>query len=89
MRDLRNILTLVPHVSIVISGMMIVFFIIDRFNDAMGFMESDVTKVLIFILSISAITTAVLAMVYRTRLEEATDDRRRESQQLVPESDRG
>jgi hypothetical protein len=66
----RLLLRAIPHVSIVISGMLIVFFCIDRVNDAMGFMESDVTKVLILIVSIASIITAALAMVYRARCED-------------------
>jgi hypothetical protein len=69
MRALRVLLRLVPHVSIIISGMLIVFFYIDRVNSAMGFMENDVTKMLILILSVTSIATSILAAAYRRRWE--------------------
>jgi hypothetical protein len=70
MKTIRVMLRLIPHVSIIISGMLIVFFYIDRVNSAMGFMENDVTKMLILILSITSITTSILAAFYRRRAEE-------------------
>jgi len=51
---------IIPHISIILSGMLIVFFVIDRFNQKMGFMEDDMTKVMIFALSISSIMTSIL-----------------------------
>lgn len=39
-------LKLLPHVSIVISGMLVVFFCIDRVNTPMGFMTNEFHKVL-------------------------------------------
>jgi hypothetical protein len=47
--------------------MMIVFFVIDRYNKKMRFMEDEMTKVLILILSISAIVTAVLLISHQRR----------------------
>lgn len=46
------------------------FFIIDRINGAVGFMENDSTKWLIFIVSIASMVTAALSMVYRARCED-------------------
>lgn len=40
-----------PHVCIVIAGMLIVFFVFDRFNDAMGFFDNLAAKILIFCLA--------------------------------------
>jgi hypothetical protein len=71
MKALGVLLRLMPHVSIIISGMLIVFFCIDRENSAMGFMENDVTKMLILILSVTSIATSILAAMYRRRWEGA------------------
>lgn len=58
-----------PHNSIVLSGMVIIFYIIDQFNNSMALLEDDVTKVLILILGISAILTATL-LISMQRWEE-------------------
>ena len=52
---LKLIKKLLPHVAIVISGMLIVFFVIDRFNKPMGFMTNEFHKRLTFVLAILAI----------------------------------
>ncbi|MHC1771228.1 MAG: hypothetical protein AB9907_05720 [Flexilinea sp.] len=65
---MKLIKKIIPHISIIISGMMIVFFIIDRFNPKMGFLDNEGTKILTFILSVSSITTSIL-LVGRQRRE--------------------
>lgn len=58
-----------PHISIILSGMMIVFFVIDRFNSAMGFMTAEGTKILIFILSVVSIAVSC-ALIIRQRRDD-------------------
>lgn len=41
---LRKIL---PHAAIVLGGMVVVFYVIDRFNTAMGFINNGITKALL------------------------------------------
>lgn len=53
------IIRLLPHVAIVIAGMLIVFFVIDRINKPMAFMTNEFHKQLTFFLSILSIGMAV------------------------------
>lgn len=64
---MKMIKRVIPHISVILSGMLIVFFIIDRFNPKMGFMDNEGTKILTFILSISSITTSVLLAACQRR----------------------
>ena len=50
---------LLAHCAILISGMYIVFFLIDRVNPAMGFIDNDITKPLLLVLSLIAIINAI------------------------------
>ncbi len=50
---------LLPHLSIILSLMMIVFFILDQFNDAMAFINNKGTKTLLLILSVLSVINAV------------------------------
>lgn len=50
---------LLAHCAIIISGMYIVFFLIDRVNPAMGFIDNDITKPLLLVLSLIAIINAI------------------------------
>lgn len=65
---LRKIL---PHAAIVISGMYLVFFLIDRVNSAMGFINNDITKRLLLILcAISVVNALYLIRDDRKRLRQ-------------------
>lgn len=63
---------LLPHAAIILSGMYLVFFLIDRVNSAMAFINNDITKWLL--LALCAIS--VLDAVYLIR-----DERRKVRQQ--------
>lgn len=73
---IRLIKKLLPHVAIVISGMLIVFFVIDRINKPMGFMTNEFHKRLTFVLAILAIYYAVQSIALQRRLERAEYQRR-------------
>ena len=62
--NLRDVL---PHGAIIRSLMMIVFYILDQFNDAMAFINNRITKSLLLILSIVSIINAVNLIAYHRR----------------------
>ena len=62
---LRKVIKVLPHINIVISGMYLVFFIIDVQNSAMAFINNDMTKLLLLILSIGSVLTSVLLIWYQ------------------------
>ena len=62
--NLRDVL---PHGAIILSLMMIVFYILDQFNDAMAFLNNRITKSLLLILSIVSIINAVNLIAYHRR----------------------
>ena len=49
----------IPHVAIVLSGMLVVFFVIDRVNKPMAFMTNEFHKRITFALALMAIYLAV------------------------------
>ncbi len=64
---MKTISALLPHVSIILSGMVIVFVILDRFNPSMGYLTSAPSRVLLVVLALSAIANAILLIVRRGR----------------------
>lgn len=62
--NLRDIL---PHGAIILSLMMIVFYILDQFNDAMAFINNRITKSLLIILSLVSIINAINLIAYHRR----------------------
>ena len=61
---MRKVFAVLPHVSIVMSGMMIVFFLIDRVNIAMGFMSNEFHKWLSFFLALFCMGYSALLIAY-------------------------
>lgn len=60
---------LLPHVTIVMCLMYVVFFGIDRVNSAMAFIDNEITKWLLLVLCLFSIVEAIWLIA---------DDRRRE-----------
>ena len=56
---------LLPHLTVVLALMTVTFFVIDRFNDAMAFLNNGITKILVLILSLFALIFAVCEIVRR------------------------
>lgn len=71
---LRKIL---PHVAILLSNMYLVFYCIDRVNSAMSFIDNNITKALLVILSIISITNAAFLIQAERRKIAAREAARR------------
>ena len=61
----RTFIKILPHINIIISGMYLVFFIIDVQNSAMAFINNDITKVLLLFLAIGSTLSSVLLIWYQ------------------------
>lgn len=59
---------IIPHITIILSLMTIAFFIIDKFNEIMAFMTSEMSKWLFAVLALCAIITSVCLI--RSNLQE-------------------
>lgn len=62
---LRKIL---PHAAIVLGGMYVVFYVIDRVNSAMGFINNGITKALLLLFCLVGMVNACVII---------SDDRKR------------
>lgn len=50
---------LIPHITIILAMMTLTFFVIDRFNEFMDFMTSELSKWVFAALAVFAFATAV------------------------------
>jgi len=73
---LWRVLKLIPYFAITLSGMLVVFFLIDRVNKPMAFMANEFHKVVTFILAVLSIGMAIF-IIARQRSEERRDYRKR------------
>ena len=58
---------LIPHICIIISLMMLTFFILDKFNPGMNFVGNEIFKVLLFIYGIATIIASACLIIYNRR----------------------
>jgi hypothetical protein len=65
--EVKAIERVVPHVSIILSGMLIVFLILDRFNPAMGYLDNGGEKVVLLVLAVSSILSSIVLIGYQRR----------------------
>lgn len=80
MPDKQRIWGFFAHASIIIGMMFVVFFVIDRFNPAMEFLTSSLSKWLMFILAICAIFTGLYSAVFLFQKQKKRDEKRSHSQ---------
>ncbi len=66
MEHIRKVL---PHLSIILAGMMLTFVVIDYFNNARGLVNNDATKALLLIFTIISIIVSVM-LIRRQRRED-------------------
>lgn len=80
MREKRSLWGFFAHTGIIVGTMFVVFFIIDRYNPAMEFLTSEISKWLILLLALCAVGSgaysAVLLFQMRQRQEERMNARR-------------
>lgn len=73
---MKKVLKVLPHAVIVMAGMMIVFFCIDRVNQPMGFMTNEFHKWLSLMLALASLGYSILAVAWQRRQERMENQRR-------------
>ncbi len=77
-KELKMLFKVLPHAVIVMAGMMIVFFCIDRVNTPMGFMTNEFHKWLSMLLALTSLGYAILTIAWQRRQERIAEQRRRQ-----------
>ena len=68
---IKRLKGLLPHVCIVMSGMLVVFFVIDQMNHHIHFMTNEFHKWITFFLALGCITESILYSGVNRRLARA------------------
>lgn len=58
---------MLPHATLIVAVMFVVFFCIDRVNEAMNFLGAEISKWLLLIFCILSIVTSVLLIISQRR----------------------
>jgi hypothetical protein len=64
---MKTIARILPHVSIILSGMLIVFFVLDRYNPSMGYLDNTGERALQLALAATSVINAILLIGYQRR----------------------
>ncbi|MBR6767707.1 MAG: hypothetical protein IKM02_07140 [Clostridia bacterium] len=73
---------ILPHGAILICNMYIVFYLIDRVNTAMCFIDNGITKALLVIMCVLSAGISVSLIRARKKAEEARARRKREARRM-------
>lgn len=66
----------IPHLTIVLSAMTLTFFIIDKFNEYMAFMTSELSKAIFAALAVCAAITSIYLIGDNFREDDRRERRR-------------
>ncbi len=72
---MQRIRAALPHINIVLSLLFLTLVIIDHFNNAMQFIENDITKTLLFIFAILVIWSSVCLIILQRRAARKNNER--------------
>lgn len=64
---MKFIAGLLPHVTIILSGMWLIFFVLDQFNPSMGYLTNPGTSAVLIALALTSIANAILLIGYQRR----------------------
>ena len=64
---MKRLSKILPHITIILAGMFIVFWILDILNPTMNFINRKISNKLLLACCISAIITAILAVYYQRK----------------------
>ncbi|MBR1422342.1 MAG: hypothetical protein IJ571_02710 [Ruminococcus sp.] len=64
---MKKLSRILPHITIILAGMFIIFWILDILNPTMNFINRRLSNKLLLIFCISAIITSVFAVYYERR----------------------
>ena len=68
---MKIIIKIIPHLTFILSIMMITFLILDKFNPVMQFMDNKITNVLLFILGFLTLIESIYLIVVNTKTKGA------------------
>lgn len=60
----------IPHLSLALGLIVLAFFVLDRFNDVMAFMTSDLSKWYIAALALTSIITSICLIAENIKAKE-------------------
>lgn len=67
---MKKIMQVLPHITIILAAMFIVFWVLDLLNPWMNFVNCKISNKLLILLCISAIATSIWAIILDRRFDD-------------------
>ena len=67
---MKIIIKIIPHLTFILSIMMITFLILDKFNPVMQFIDNNITNVLLFVLGFLTLIESIYLIVVNTKTKK-------------------
>ena len=64
---MNTVTKILPHINIVLAGLLITLAVVDYFNGSMGFLDNDVARIIMVLLGITSILTAAVLVACQRR----------------------
>ena len=66
---MKRLLSILPHITIILSAMFLVFLILDQYNPMMNFINSDASKTLLLLFCVSSMSTAIILIILDRKIK--------------------
>ena len=86
----RLLSRILPHLTIILGVMTLVFYVVDGFNAVMAFMASDLSKQVFMVLAVSAIISSVMLISRQWKEDDRKARkaaRRREAEEKIEQAE--
>lgn len=67
---MKRLISIIPHITIIMSIMFITLWILDKYNPNMNFLDSRLSSILMLVLFILTIVTSIIAIAFDRKLDE-------------------
>ena len=78
----------IPHLTIALSAMTLTFFVIDKFNEYMAFMTSELSKAVFAALAVCSVITSIYLISDNFKEADRLERRRRKKLKQAEKGDR-
>ena len=82
---MKLIIKILPHITFILSIMLITFLILDKFNPVMEFVNNNISNVLLFILGFSTLIESIYLIVINTKSGKKKEKKKKKEEENIEE----
>lgn len=67
---MKRMIRVLPHITIILSLMFIVFWILDQYNPLMNFVNSRISNILLLVFCILSLLTSIVTVILDRKIDQ-------------------